>query len=122
MIAIALCCEPDILIADEPTTALDVTIQSQILKLMEDLKKKLLAKPSGGTRSLRIERHGKIKEIDILLPKPSSKSLRGLMLDTGQAIDYLAALGNTVETVTYREIGNSPAQLNAEIILKLRRH
>ncbi len=41
MIAIALCCEPDILIADEPTTALDVTIQSQILKLMEDLKKKL---------------------------------------------------------------------------------
>ncbi len=41
MIAIALCCEPDILVADEPTTALDVTIQAQILHLMEDLKKKL---------------------------------------------------------------------------------
>lgn len=40
VIAIALCCEPDILIADEPTTALDVTIQSQILRLMEALKKK----------------------------------------------------------------------------------
>ena len=41
MIAMALCCEPDILIADEPTTALDVTIQAQILQLMDDLKKKL---------------------------------------------------------------------------------
>ena len=41
MIAIALCCEPDILIADEPTTALDVTIQAQILELMEGLKKRL---------------------------------------------------------------------------------
>jgi oligopeptide/dipeptide ABC transporter ATP-binding protein len=41
MIAMALCCEPDVLIADEPTTALDVTIQAQILALMEELKRKL---------------------------------------------------------------------------------
>ncbi|MCA8980486.1 MAG: ABC transporter ATP-binding protein [Planctomycetes bacterium] len=41
MIAMALCCEPDILIADEPTTALDVTIQAQILRLMDELKSKL---------------------------------------------------------------------------------
>jgi len=41
MIAIALACEPKLLIADEPTTALDVTIQAQILELMMELKKKL---------------------------------------------------------------------------------
>lgn len=41
MIAMALACDPAILIADEPTTALDVTIQAQILELMKDLQKKV---------------------------------------------------------------------------------
>jgi len=39
MIAMALSCNPRLLIADEPTTALDVTIQAQILKLLRDLQK-----------------------------------------------------------------------------------
>lgn len=40
MIAMALACDPDILIADEPTTALDVTIQAQIVELMQDVQKR----------------------------------------------------------------------------------
>jgi len=41
MIAMALSCEPEILVADEPTTALDVTIQAQIIDQLADLKKRL---------------------------------------------------------------------------------
>lgn len=40
VIAMALACNPKLLIADEPTTALDVTIQAQVLELMKDLKEK----------------------------------------------------------------------------------
>jgi peptide/nickel transport system ATP-binding protein/oligopeptide transport system ATP-binding protein len=40
MIAMALCCKPDVLICDEPTTALDVTIQAQIIALIEELRDK----------------------------------------------------------------------------------
>ena len=41
MIAMALCCNPKLIIADEPTTALDVTIQAQILELLRDIKQKI---------------------------------------------------------------------------------
>ena len=41
MIAMALACQPKLLIADEPTTALDVTIQAQIIDLLEELREKL---------------------------------------------------------------------------------
>ena len=54
MIAMALVCEPDILIADEPTTALDVTIQAQILELMQELQKKLGMAIIVGSRALGV--------------------------------------------------------------------
>jgi microcin C transport system ATP-binding protein len=57
MIAMAIANEPDILIADEPTTALDVTIQAQILKLMRDLKDRLGMALLLITHDLGIVRH-----------------------------------------------------------------
>jgi ABC-type dipeptide/oligopeptide/nickel transport system ATPase component len=41
LIAMALLCEPDLLIADEPTTALDVTVQAQIMQIVAERKEKL---------------------------------------------------------------------------------
>jgi len=57
MIAMALACEPDLLIADEPTTALDVTIQAQILKLLKGLQERLGMALLLITHDLTIVRH-----------------------------------------------------------------
>ena len=54
MIAIALACDPDVLIADEPTTALDVTIQAQILELVKELRQKLCMAISWITHDLGV--------------------------------------------------------------------
>jgi peptide/nickel transport system ATP-binding protein len=92
MIAIALSCEPEILIADEPTTALDVTIQAQILDLMLELQQKLgtaivMITHDLGVIAETVERvvvmyaGRKVEEagVEELFARPSHPYTRGLM-------------------------------------------
>ena len=70
MIAMALACNPKLLIADEPTTALDVTIQAQILDLMRDLKTRLgLGDHADHPRSGRGRRNGRARGGDVRGPQ-----------------------------------------------------
>jgi peptide/nickel transport system ATP-binding protein len=92
MIAMALICRPALLVADEPTTALDVTIQAQILQLLKDLQHKLnmavliITHDLGVVANLADEvvviYHGEIMEagtVTDIFAKPSHAYLRGLM-------------------------------------------
>jgi peptide/nickel transport system ATP-binding protein len=92
MIAIALSCDPQILIADEPTTALDVTIQAQILELMLELKQKLgtaivmithdlgvIAETAERVVVMYAGRKVEEAAVDELFARPSHPYTRGLM-------------------------------------------
>jgi oligopeptide transport system ATP-binding protein len=92
MIAMALSCNPELLIADEPTTALDVTIQAQILELIKDLKKKTgtsvilithdLGVVAGMTDHIAVMYAGKIVEYaptDELFARPQHPYTKGLL-------------------------------------------
>ncbi len=104
MIAIALACEPKLLIADEPTTALDVTIQAQILELMMDLKKKLgmaimlithdLGVVAGTCDRIAVMYGGKVVEYgttDEVFYHPAHEYTKGLL----QSIPNLAESGHS---------------------------
>ena len=91
MIAMALSCKPDILIADEPTTALDVTIQAQILELIKELQKDLgmsvllithdLGVIAGAADNVAVMYAGKVVEtapVETLFENPKHPYTRGL--------------------------------------------
>ena len=93
MIAMAIACEPKLLIADEPTTALDVTIQKQILDLLEALRKRRqmsmlfithdLALVSEIADEVIVMRHGEIREQGLakaVLEKPQDAYTKALLL------------------------------------------
>jgi oligopeptide/dipeptide ABC transporter ATP-binding protein len=93
MIAMALACDPSLLIADEPTTALDVTIQAQILDLLESLKQRL--------------------DMAVLLITHDL----GVVAETAQRVAVLYA-GRVVETGTVGDLFRSPRHPYTEGLLK----
>ena len=93
MIAMALACKPKLLIADEPTTALDVTIQSQILSLMSDLQKKT------GTAILLITHD------------------MGVVRETADRVGVMYA-GKLVEEAPVEELFNNPAHPYTELLMR----
>jgi hypothetical protein len=87
----------------------------------DDLRKKLIAKPEGGPRVLRIERYGKFKDVTIDLPRVSNKSFHGLLSDTSSAINYLKRLGEVVDHVSYRQYGSHSRIFQAEVVFHLKK-
>ncbi|MBL6853237.1 MAG: ABC transporter ATP-binding protein [Alphaproteobacteria bacterium] len=99
MIAMATACGPDLLIADEPTTALDVTVQAQILEIMRDLKKELktaialishdMGVIAGVADKVQVMRHGDVVEagpIDDIFYKPKNDYTK-MLLDSMPRLD-----------------------------------
>ncbi len=120
MIAMALACDPELLIADEPTTALDVTIQAQILELLDDLRKTrklavLLITHDLGVVAEVADRvcvmyTGKIVEesgVDEIFDRPKHPYTQGLLrsvpkleLDPARKVERLQTIDGTVPSPT----------------------
>jgi len=112
MIAMTLACEPDFLIADEPTTALDVTIQAQILDLLKQLQREQgmglllithdLAVVSGMAQQVALMYAGQIVEVASAAEffaapwHPYARALLRALPDTRKRGEALAAIGGTV--------------------------
>jgi oligopeptide/dipeptide ABC transporter ATP-binding protein len=120
MIAMALSCDPDILIADEPTTALDVTIQAQILDLIKNLSAKKtavimithdLGVVAGMCDSICVMYAGRIVEkaaVDDLFYDPKHPYTRGL-LDSIPRVDHADAYGPDGPDRLYSIPGSPPS-------------
>jgi len=120
-IAMALACSPDLLIADEPTTALDVTIQNQILKLMKDLKQKFDTSILYITHDLGIisrmcnrvavmysgyiVEYGTIKKLFSTPYHPYTKGLIGSIPIVGKKKEWLEIIPGTVPNLIYPPSG-----------------
>ncbi len=117
MIAMSLLCQPDILIADEPTTALDVTVQAQIMQLLADLQREFgmaiilithdLGVVAGACRETMVMYGGQLMEygsIDGIFESPTHPYTRGLM----RAMPRLDAENEELATIP----GNPPNMMN----------
>ncbi len=121
MIAMTLATEPDFLVADEPTTALDVTIQKQILDLLRDLQREQgmglllithdLGVVAGMAQRVALMYAGQIIEVAAAdeffrAPKhPYAQALLRALPDAGRRGDALAAIAGTVPALTQRFVG-----------------
>jgi oligopeptide transport system ATP-binding protein len=105
MIAMALLCQPDLLIADEPTTALDVTVQAQILELLLQLRRDLgmaivlithdLGVVAGLAERVMVMYAGRIVEegpVDAIFATPQHPYTQGLLRSTPRLEEHLEAL------------------------------
>jgi oligopeptide transport system ATP-binding protein len=113
MIAMSLLCEPDLLIADEPTTALDVTVQAQILELLARLKRELgmaialvthdLGVVAGLCERVMVMYAGRAVEVapaDLLFRDPQHPYTKGLLL----------SMPRLDEAVSHHELATIPGQ------------
>jgi len=139
MIASALICEPDLLIADEPTTALDVTVQAQILDLLEELRDDTalllithdLGIVAGRCERLLVFEAGKIVEVGAttaVFAAPENEHTRKLLaaakrIDRGEIpkpANGKTVLGVEGASVSYRDTAKNRLQAVTDVSLSLR--
>ena len=120
IIAMALVCEPKVLIADEPTTALDVTIQAQILDLIDRLRKELKMAVLLITHDMGVIA-GRTDRVVVMYAGKKAESATTKDIFAGMRHPYTQALMNTVpklEDVSFRlqSIPGLPPDLSKEIV------
>ncbi len=136
MIAMALICRPALLIADEPTTALDVTIQAQILQLLRELQSKLnmamllithdLGVVANVADEVVVIYHGEIMEagpVEAIFRRPGHPYLKGLMaavphfdMKPGERLKALREVPVNVESLLGKE---KPAKTGSDTLLSV---